>query len=94
MSFQPEQVSILKRLAQSIFQRDGVIRKLENIGDKPLPHKISNHGNAHRRGSYFLFNFDLPPTSIEVKLENHYIINNINFIISKLVELHIGIYLY
>lgn len=65
MFLQPEVVSTLKRTSQIIFDKGGFIRKLENLGTKNLPYKISTHGMPHRIGSYFLITLDVPPTAIE-----------------------------
>lgn len=51
-------VSTLKRTAETILDKGGIIRKLENVGTRPLPYKISEHGLVHRTGSYFLMHFD------------------------------------
>lgn len=55
---QPELVATLKRTAGTILDKGGIIRKLENLGTRPLPHKMSEHGLVHRTGSYFLMHFD------------------------------------
>ncbi len=61
---QPELVSTLKRTAETILHKGGIIRKLENLGTRPLPHKMSEHGLVHRTGSYFLMHFDCPTNLI------------------------------
>ncbi|XP_035895714.1 probable 28S ribosomal protein S6, mitochondrial [Anopheles stephensi] len=61
----PDMVSILKRTATAIFDKGGIIRKLDNLGTKPLPFKTSAHGVVHRTGSYFVFKFDTPPAAID-----------------------------
>jgi len=61
----PELVSTLKRTAETILNKGGIIRKLENLGTRPLPHKMSQHGTAHRTGSYFLMHFDCSTHLIE-----------------------------
>lgn len=63
-SIQPELVSTLKRTAETIFNKGGIIRKLENLGTRPLPHKMSQHGLPHRTGSYFLMQFDCATNSL------------------------------
>lgn len=57
-------VSALKRTAGLIFDRAGIIRKLENLGSRALPYKVSEHGLAHREGSYFAITFVSAPTKI------------------------------
>lgn len=54
----------LKRVANSIFQTGGFIRKIENLGEKELPCKASSHGKVHKHASHFLFYFDVPPSSL------------------------------
>ncbi|XP_033340151.2 mitochondrial ribosomal protein S6 [Megalopta genalis] len=60
-----ESVDALKRIANSIFQTGGFIRKLEYWGDKQLPCKTSIHGKVHREAGYFFFSFDAPPISLQ-----------------------------
>ncbi|XP_039446486.1 probable 28S ribosomal protein S6, mitochondrial [Culex pipiens pallens] len=67
----PELISVLKRTATAIFDKGGVIRKLDNLGTKPLPFKTSVHGLVHRTGSYFVVKFDTPPATVE-DLEEEY----------------------
>lgn len=57
-------ISTLKRTAEAIFEKGGIIRKLENLGTRPLPFKISEHGLVHKTGSSFVIKFDSPPTAI------------------------------
>lgn len=61
---QPEIVSTLKRTAEAILNKGGIIRELENLGTRALPHKISEHGLVHREASYFIVRFDAPPRMI------------------------------
>jgi small subunit ribosomal protein S6 len=61
---QPDVISTLKRAADAIFTRGGLIRKLENLGHRELPYKISEHGLVHRQASYFTIQFDTPPQAI------------------------------
>ncbi|XP_053695847.1 probable 28S ribosomal protein S6, mitochondrial [Sabethes cyaneus] len=67
----PELMSVLKRTATAIFDKGGVIRKLENLGTRPLPFKTSVHGLVHRTGSYFIVKFDTPPAKV-AELEEEY----------------------
>lgn len=57
-------ISVIKRTAESIFNKGGIIRKLENLGSRPLPHKVSEHGVVHREGTHFTIMFDTAPTKI------------------------------
>ncbi|XP_053952457.1 probable 28S ribosomal protein S6, mitochondrial [Anastrepha obliqua] len=65
----PEIVSVLKRTAETILDRDCVIRKLENLGTRMLPYKISEHGVVHREGTYFTISFDAAPAKISDFME-------------------------
>ncbi|XP_055546843.1 probable 28S ribosomal protein S6, mitochondrial [Wyeomyia smithii] len=67
----PEVISVLKRTATAIFDKGGVIRKLDNLGTRPLPFKTSVHGLVHRTGSHFIVTFDTPPSTVE-ELEEEY----------------------
>ncbi|XP_058447570.1 small ribosomal subunit protein bS6m [Malaya genurostris] len=67
----PELVSVLKRTANVIFDKGGIIRKLDNLGTRPLPFKTSKHGLVHRTGTYFVVKFDTPPSTLE-DLEEEY----------------------
>lgn len=59
-SFQPELVKALARAATSIYDRDGIIRKVESLGFRPLPYKISKDQVPYREANRILFTFDLP----------------------------------
>lgn len=56
--------AVLKRTAESIWERDGIIRSLQNLGYRMLPYKISEHGAVHREGNHFLINFDMAPRKL------------------------------
>lgn len=60
----PDVISTLRRSADTIFAKGGIIRKIENLGTRDLPYKMSAHGSVHRQGSYFLFEFICPPASL------------------------------
>lgn len=68
---QPEVIATLKRTADKILDNGGIIRKLENLGTRPLPYKISEHGLVHRTGSYFVMQFDAPTTLIQTVHEEY-----------------------
>lgn len=57
-------MATLKRTAESIFEKGGFIRKLENLGTRELPFKTSEHGLVHKIGSSFIVKFDVPPSEI------------------------------
>lgn len=61
----------LKRTAETIFEKGGIIRKLENMGIKDMPYKTSIHGIVHRKASYFFMEFNIPPAKIEDLLEEY-----------------------
>ncbi|XP_067013524.1 small ribosomal subunit protein bS6m [Anabrus simplex] len=59
-----EVVSTLRRTADAIFEKGGIIRQINNLGTRELPFKMSAHGMVHKKGSYFMFQFDVPPSSL------------------------------
>lgn len=58
-NFQTELVTIMKRAAEGIFERGGFIRKIENLGARALPYKMSRHGLVHKHGHAVLYQFDV-----------------------------------
>merc|ERR1719367_2259583 len=38
---------------------------MENLGTKPLPYKMTRHGNRHYEGSYILVKFDSPTSLLK-----------------------------
>lgn len=52
-------MNTLKRTAESIFQKGGFLRKIENLGSRNLPFKVSEHGLVHKIGSAFVLKFDV-----------------------------------
>ncbi|KAK5642699.1 hypothetical protein RI129_008866 [Pyrocoelia pectoralis] len=67
----PELVNTLKRTAQTLYNRGGIIRKLENLGTRDMPFKISSHGVVYNKASYYLFIFNSPPASIPDLLDEY-----------------------
>ncbi|CAH0546027.1 unnamed protein product [Brassicogethes aeneus] len=65
----PELTTTLKRAAEAIFEKGGIIRKLENLGTRDMPYKTSVHGAVHKKASYFLYEFNAPPSSLETLLD-------------------------
>lgn len=53
--------AVLKRTAGTIWELGGIIRRLQNLGFRTLPYKISEHGLVHREGNHFVINFDISP---------------------------------
>jgi small subunit ribosomal protein S6 len=56
-----ELLKALRRTADVIFDRGGFIRKIENLGPRTLPYKVSIHGLVNREGHAFVYKFDIPP---------------------------------
>ncbi|XP_014251123.1 probable 28S ribosomal protein S6, mitochondrial [Cimex lectularius] len=66
-----EMTKVLKRTASAIFEKGGVIKKLDNLGQQKLPYKTSKHGMVHLEAHYFNLAFIAPPSKIE-QLEIEY----------------------
>ncbi|XP_057321232.1 probable 28S ribosomal protein S6, mitochondrial [Microplitis mediator] len=64
-----ETFNALKRVSNAIFNRDGIIRKIDNLGHKPTPFKMSSHNLVHREASYYIIHFDIPPRKIDDLIE-------------------------
>ncbi|KAK2579585.1 hypothetical protein KPH14_010880 [Odynerus spinipes] len=60
----PDTFNVLKRAATAIFDNGGIIRKIENLGVKELPCKISFRGETYKQADHFLFYFDVPPSKL------------------------------
>jgi len=67
----PEIISTLKRTATQIFDKGGFVRKVENLGPRNLPYKISEHGVVNKTGSLFIMKFDVAPKHVQ-ELEEEY----------------------
>ncbi|KAF2884617.1 hypothetical protein ILUMI_21553 [Ignelater luminosus] len=67
----PELVSTLKRTAESIYNKGGIIRKIENLGTKDMPYKTSVHGVVYNKASYYLMEFNVPPSSLHDILDEY-----------------------
>nr|CAG4641348.1 EOG090X0IQO [Eulimnadia texana] len=61
----PELVATLKRTAEGIIDRGGVLTKFHSLGESALPYRITAHNQPHKKGSYFLMQFRAPPSLIE-----------------------------
>lgn len=46
----PELAAILKRSALKIFDKNGILFGIENLGTRKLPFAISKHSTKHREG--------------------------------------------
>ncbi|KAF5273699.1 hypothetical protein FQA39_LY07389, partial [Lamprigera yunnana] len=66
-----ELVTTLKRTADTLYNRGGIVRKLENLGTRDMPYKTSVHGVVYNRASYYLFEFNAPPSSIQELLDEY-----------------------
>lgn len=51
LMLQPQVKTTLKRVAQNIFDKGGIVRKLENLGHRDTPYRMSSHGQVHRQAS-------------------------------------------
>nr|XP_050861948.1 probable 28S ribosomal protein S6, mitochondrial [Vespula vulgaris] len=60
----PETFNVLKRAATAIFDNGGIIRKIENLGIKQLPCKLSFRGKTYWQANHFLYRFDVPPSRV------------------------------
>lgn len=67
----PELVTALKRVANVIFDNGGIIRKIENLGEKEMPCKIYYRGQTYKEASHFLFYFDVPPLKLDVIVDEY-----------------------
>lgn len=45
-------MTTLKRTANAIFDKGGIIRKLENLGSRDMPYKTSVHGMVYKHAKY------------------------------------------
>ncbi|CAG9770604.1 unnamed protein product [Ceutorhynchus assimilis] len=67
----PEVKQVLQRTADQIFGKGGFIRKIENLGTRDMPYKTSSHGMVHKQASYFLYEFNVPPSSLADLLDEY-----------------------
>ncbi|XP_059153484.1 small ribosomal subunit protein bS6m-like [Physella acuta] len=58
----PELAQVIKRCCTHVLDQGGMIRKMENLGLKPLPYRMKNHGQKFYEGNYILIHFDAPTT--------------------------------
>lgn len=61
----------LQRTADQIFNKGGIIRKLEHLRTGDTPYKISSHGQVHKQASYYVYQFNAPPSSIDKLLDEY-----------------------
>ncbi|XP_068627987.1 small ribosomal subunit protein bS6m [Battus philenor] len=67
----PELKTTLKRVANGIFDRGGIIRNIENLGFRATPFKTSAHGLVHREANFFVFKIDTA-TKVVADLKEEY----------------------
>ncbi|KAJ8027061.1 28S ribosomal protein S6, mitochondrial [Holothuria leucospilota] len=53
---------MLKRSLTFILENGCIVRKLEYLGEKRLPYRMSAHSQSHTHGQYFLVDFHGPTT--------------------------------
>lgn len=58
-------MTTLKRTAETIYDKGGIIRKLDNIGLQDTPYRISAHNLVHNKAHYFIYKFDVPIDSLD-----------------------------
>ncbi|KAI0236850.1 28S ribosomal protein S6, mitochondrial [Lamellibrachia satsuma] len=66
----PELVKAIKRSAEAVMERGGIVRSFENLGTRELPYRMFAHVGREKRGTYFLVNFDSPGTPL-ISLLDH-----------------------
>ncbi|XP_005108269.3 28S ribosomal protein S6, mitochondrial [Aplysia californica] len=54
----PELSQAVKRCCTNILDKGGIIRGMENLGEKPLPYRMRAHGSRFYEGNYILIQFD------------------------------------
>lgn len=59
-----ELTGILKRTANTIFENGGIIRRIDNLGSRPVPYKMKNLGSQQKEANYFVMEFIVPPTKL------------------------------
>ncbi|XP_064093631.1 small ribosomal subunit protein bS6m-like isoform X2 [Macrobrachium nipponense] len=63
-------IKTVQRISENILDQGGYLRKIENLGNRELPYRMSAHGRMHTKGSYFLIHFDAPPATIDPICDN------------------------
>jgi len=68
----PETAVVLKRAILKIFDNNGILFGIENLGTRNLPILMRKHGMKHREGRYVIVKFDAPAMSLsELYSEYH-----------------------
>ncbi|XP_071497304.1 small ribosomal subunit protein bS6m-like [Diadema antillarum] len=65
----PEMVDALKRSLTEVMNNGGIVRKIENLGEKRLPYRMRAHRQNFSHGQYFVVDFDGPPTIVPPVME-------------------------
>lgn len=55
---------VLRRTANNIFEQDGIIRSIQNMGSQELPYRMKSQAEWHTHGHYFLFDVHIKTPSI------------------------------
>ncbi|XP_044297401.1 28S ribosomal protein S6, mitochondrial [Varanus komodoensis] len=82
-----ETAAALKRTVETLMERGAVVRNLENLGERALPYRISEHNEVHTRGGYFLVDFHSSPTIISA-LKDH-LRRDIDIVRSTIIKQHV-----
>ncbi|KAL7749377.1 hypothetical protein RI367_005248 [Sorochytrium milnesiophthora] len=91
--FAQEPISaLLRATAGLIYNRGGVVRSLENMGERDLPYRMKAHQEYQERGHYFAVRFDaapelLPVLSRQMQLDNRVIRHTIIKVGDKLEDI-------
>eukprot|EP00695_Tsukubamonas_globosa_P001415 TRINITY_DN243_c0_g1_i1.p1 TRINITY_DN243_c0_g1~~TRINITY_DN243_c0_g1_i1.p1 ORF type:complete len:140 (-),score=47.16 TRINITY_DN243_c0_g1_i1:64-483(-) len=60
-----EFAKLLKKYGGMIVQNGGVIRKMQDMGDRPMEYSMTSHGTKHEEGRYFLMEFEASPFVVQ-----------------------------
>ncbi|XP_078699506.1 small ribosomal subunit protein bS6m-like [Branchiostoma floridae x Branchiostoma belcheri] len=60
----PETVTVVKRAVQSLLEKGGIVRQIENLGERRLPYIMRAHSENFTQGRYFVVEFDGPTTLV------------------------------
>ncbi|XP_038078613.1 28S ribosomal protein S6, mitochondrial-like [Patiria miniata] len=60
----PDLIAAVKRSVGAVIERGGIVKNLENLGEKRLPYRMISHAEHFTRGHYFIVDFDSPPDAI------------------------------
>lgn len=50
---------VVRRAANCVYEQEGVIRKMYNMGEQELPYRMKAHAEWHTYGRYFLLDVHL-----------------------------------